>query len=139
MVLNFDLTPGSFWVKVDIWQLLWLWQIGRVLIQMTTSTVLAPCQAESLRKRQILSNKSFGAKVCDLVMGRVQKNSECNFFPSWCWPSPPWNVNFLTKIKKKKWFSQNFFWCSQNLPKHILLLKKSTLKPLFAVYRFLKM
>ena len=31
--------------------------------------------------------------------------------------------------------SQNFFCCSQNLPKHILVLKKSILKPLFTVYK----
>ena len=31
--------------------------------------------------------------------------------------------------------SQNFFCCSQNLPKQILVLKKSILKPLFTVYR----
>ena len=28
---------------------------------------------------------------------------------------------------------QNFFWCSQNVTKHILVLKKSILKPIFIV------
>ena len=34
--------------------------------------------------------------------------------------------------------SQNFFCCSQNLPKHILVLKKLILRPLFTVYRHLR-
>ena len=46
---------------------------------------------------------------------------------------PPQNVNFLTKISTKKLVSQNFFCCSQNLPKHILVFKKSILKPPFIV------
>ena len=50
-------------------------------------------------------------------------------------PSPQ-NFNLLTKIKKKKMLvSKNFFCCSQNLPKHFLVLKKSMLKPLFTTYR----
>ena len=38
-------------------------------------------------------------------------------------PPPPRNVNFLTNNSKKNLVSQNFFCCSQNLPKHILVLK----------------
>ena len=34
--------------------------------------------------------------------------------------------------------SQNFFCCSQNFPKHILVLKKFILTPLFTVYRLFK-
>ena len=64
------------------------------------------------------------------LKGRVQKKSKCKLFPIWCWPPPRQNVNFLKQIKKKK--------CSQNLPKHILVLKKIILKPLFTVYRLFK-
>ena len=49
------------------------------------------------------------------------------------------NFNFLKKkIQQKKFVSQNYFCCSQNLPKHFLVLKISIFKPLFNVYRLFK-
>ena len=39
---------------------------------------------------------------------------------------------------KKNCMSQNFLCCSQNLPKHICVLKKFILKHLFTVYRLFK-
>ena len=54
-------------------------------------------------------------------------------------PPPPLEMlTFWPNFKKKMLPSQNFFRCSQNLPKHILVLKNSILKPLFTVYRLLK-
>ena len=67
------------------------------------------------------------------AMGRVPNKFKFNFFLI-----GPQNVSFLTKkyFKKIKLVSQNFICCSQNLPKPILVLKKSILRPLFTVYRF---
>ena len=59
-----------------------------------------------------------------------------NFFQIGVDPPPKKNVNFLTKIStKKNLVSQYLLCCSQNLPKHIIVLMKSILKPLFTVYR----
>ena len=50
--------------------------------------------------------------------------------------TPPLEMKtFWQKFQKTNLVSQNFFCCSQNLTKHILVLNKSILKPLSTVYK----
>ena len=65
-----------------------------------------------------------------------KKKQKVKFFQIAVDPPPPLKCKLFDKnFFKKNLVSQKIFCCSQNIPKHILVLKKSILKPLFTVYR----
>ena len=96
----------------------------KIIIWKTVFTEIWPGWINS----DLLLHASF-TKFTGLANGRAKKFTNVIFYKLVLTPPPS-----KRKLFEKKIVSQNFFWCSQNLTKHILVFKKYILKPLFTVY-----